>query len=298
LAGSSEISESDVSLDVNISQPDISLNSYVGGIAGSNSGTIRQSSYSGTFYLSFAGVSPFANTGGIAGENTGTIETCYAAPVITINTDTTSGQHYLYTGGLAGANTGTLRNSYAACEIGITVTTTSAGTKNIYSGGVAGSRGQSASSGGAIEKCYAAGSLQISINGTINSYDLIRSSGISNDADSVSLSAALLSAITSKAGASSAGTYSRIAPMGTLTGNIAFNNMLVNDAALSDAVTDPQDDANGLGKTATELASQSTYAGLGWDFTGVWEMGPAEYPYPVLQRQTGMPPADFALPED
>jgi hypothetical protein len=66
--------------------------------------------------------------------------------------------------------------------------------------------------------------------------------------------------------------------------------MFINGVTLPDAVTAPQNDKDGLGKTAAQLASQAAYTGLGWDFAGVWEMGPASYPYPILKWQKGTAP--------
>jgi hypothetical protein len=288
--GDSEILESAVSLNINLSQTANSVQSMLGGIAGSNRGTIRRSSYTGTLNLSYTGTAPYGGTGGIAGtnRNTGTIEECYASPRITTSTNTTGGVYRLYTGGLAGENTGTLRNSYAVCEIEINATSSSYAS-NIYSGGTAGGRGLTETAGGLIEKCYAAGSLQIAMN----RYNTIYTGGISGGAEggdsygTVSSSAALIRTITSPRPASrilGAGT-------GTLDNNIAFNNIYVNGLTLPDAVTNPEDDADGLGKTAAQLESQSSYSGLGWDFTGVWEMGSGAYPYPVLKWQNGAAPA-------
>jgi hypothetical protein len=78
--------------------------------------------------------------------------------------------------------------------------------------------------------------------------------------------------------------------------------MFVNGLTVADAVTDPEDNVNGLGKTAAQLTSRSIYeTGLGWDFAAVWEMGPPEYPYPILKWQKGtipvLPPG-FELIED
>jgi hypothetical protein len=122
---------------------------------------------------------------------------------------------------------------------------------------------------------------------------MIRSGGISYDADSVSSSAALLSVIDNAGQAAS-----RIAQgVSTLNNNISFNDTFVNGVTLLDAASSPQNDMNGLGKTAAQLTDQSSYAGLGWNFNGVWKMGPPAYPYPVLQWQTGTPPvpSGFAL---
>jgi hypothetical protein len=286
-----------VSLNINMAQTGI--HPIVGGLAGSNyGGTIRKSSYSGTFDLSQTCATPSGEIGGIAGRNekTGTIESCYASPQITITTNISSSRPLLYTGGLAGTNIGTIRNSYAACGIEITVTRND-NTLNltVYSGGVVGGPGGKLGDN-LIENCYAAGSLQTVINGTLYSYDRVRAGGISGGDDgsysygTVSSSAALIHTITI-AGAVSG---SRIVPFGTgtLVNNIAFNNMSVNGAAVADAVTDPENDANGLGKTAAQLANQETYeTGLGWDFANVWEMGPPQYPYPMLKWQKGTIPA-------
>jgi hypothetical protein len=308
LDNTSEISGSAVSLNINRSHPTNSSLQKLGGIAGSNSGTIRRSSYSGTLNISHAGDIPQTETGGIAGNNGGMIEECYVSPEIIISTNTTVGLYRLYTGGLAGENNGTIRNSYAACGIEANVTTSSTMKKELYSGGVAGS---GSTGGGLIDKCYAIGSLQIAVNSTLYSYDEIYTGGIGGAANdgysfgTVSSSAALAHTIASTAPLSGSGA-SRIIPLGkgtgTIANNIAFNNMFINGATLLDAATAPQNDKNGLGKTVAQLASRSAYeTGLGWDFGGVWEMGPASYPYPVLKWQNGTAPVvpqEFELPED
>jgi hypothetical protein len=284
LLGSSEISGSAVSLNNQVLLTNVGSILHTGGLAGSHYGTIRQSSYSGTIAISHTGQNFSAYTGGIAGtsESGGTIEACYAAPLITINSANTYPN--LYTGGLVGSISagGTVRNSYAACGIEINTTITIDMSKYVYSGGVAGGY---YNENGAVENCYAAGSLQVVINGTPQASDRIQTGGISGSSNSVSSSAALLNAITS-----SAGTHSRIVPVGTRSNNIAFNNMFINGVTLPDAASAPQNDVNGLGKTAAQLASQSAYAGLGWDFSNVWKMGPPAYPYPVLQWQNDAPP--------
>jgi hypothetical protein len=304
LDDNSEISESAVSLNINLSQTDNSLQAKLGGIAGANNGIIRRSSYAGTLNISHAGPAPQTMAGGIAGNNAGTVETCYALPRITIGSNITSDAHRLYTGGLAGQNSGTLRNSYAACETGISVTSTSTMRKEIFSGGVVGVVPSSAFGEELVEKCYAAGSLEITVNGT-RDFDRIYAGGIhggdyketgsSYSYGTVSSSAALVHRIdittTGIPPASSPGS-SRIIPLGngtgTLSNNIAFNNMFVNGVTVADAVSNPQNDMDGLGKTAAQLQTQSTYeTGLGWDFTTVWEMGPTEYPYPMLKWQKG-----------
>ena len=159
------------------------------------------------------------------------------------------------------------------------------------------------SSGGLIEKCYAAGSLQTVINSEIYSYDEIYTGGINGGDNYYSYGTVSSSAAMTHSIAAVDQQGARIVPVGTgtLANNIAFNGMLVNGATVTDAASDPQNDVNGLGKTAAQLASQSTYeTGLGWDFAAVWEMGPSDYPYPILQWQNGAVPVPpgFALLEN
>jgi hypothetical protein len=309
LDDSSEITGSAVALNINTPQSHQSTPTLMGGLAGINAGTIKQSFYSGTLALLLDNDDATQlKIGGIAGRTlpTGIIEACYAAPLIAIdvNIDTTHTiTPELHTGGLVGANNGAIRNSYAAYGIDIAVTTNSPGRNYIYSGGVAGFVPSSASH---IDKCYATGSLQISINGTKAS-DEIYTGGITGGPykdiygnyfyGTVSSSAALAHSIaitTSGAPLNFGPGSSRIVPIrtetGTLSNNIAFGNMLINGSALADAVTSPENDQNGLGKTAAQLKTQAAYAGLGWDFAGVWEMGPVSYPYPVLKWQNGAAP--------
>jgi hypothetical protein len=152
--------------------------------------------------------------------------------------------------------------------------------QSIYSGGIAGMAES-------IEECYAAGVVKAYI------YSQPAAGGIAGDG-SVSNSAALNMDIKSVAGNVRVGRIRGRDDTGTLTNNFAFNDMRVIGDSVSDAATDPEDDKNGLGKSAAQLKQQSTYeSGLGWDFTNIWEMGPAQYPYPILKWQNG----DVLLPE-
>jgi hypothetical protein len=128
--------------------------------------------------------------------------------------------------------------------------------------------------GSSGSRSYAAGSI---VNNGSNGYaaGLFRYYGD----NSAALNLAVSGVSAKRVGAENADPY---------TNNYALNIMVVNGFVLADAAVNPQNDVNGLGKTAAELQAQSTYeSGLGWDFDDVWEMGPPEYPYPILKWQKG-----------
>ena len=52
------------------------------------------------------------------------------------------------------------------------------------------------------------------------------------------------------------------------------------------SLTGSANDKNGLAKTATELAQQSTYTGLGWNFNKIWKMSVNGYPIFKWQEDT------------
>lgn len=65
--------------------------------------------------------------------------------------------------------------------------------------------------------------------------------------------------------------------------NYAFADMLVNGAAVTDGTVTNK---NGLNKTATELKTETTYAGdndLYWYLGVTWTMGNGNYPLPILK---------------
>jgi hypothetical protein len=149
---------------------------------------------------------------------------------------------------------------------------------------------------GSIQNSYIAGTITNTNTGATYS----ATGGISLEPanKSVSNSAALLNSITHTNNSN----YARIqrhptSAAAALSNNYAFAGMLLNGST----VTGTADSQNGLDKTAAELKTQSTYeSGLGWDFAEVWEMGPAEYPYPILRWQNGQVhiPAGFEVIED
>ena len=123
--------------------PNINGPSYVGGIAGYNSGTISNCYNTG-------GISGSSYVGGIAGgNNSGTITNCYNTGDISATNN--------YAGGIAGYNSGTISNCYNTGGI--------SGSSSV--GGITGWN-----NGGTITKCYNVGvaPMPISSGNVTNSY--------------------------------------------------------------------------------------------------------------------------------
>ena len=63
-----------------------------------------------------------------------------------------------------------------------------------------------------------------------------------------------------------------------LSNNYALNTMAIKINNKDVSVTGTASDKNGQDKTAAELAQQSTYTGLGWNFNKIWKMSVNGYP--------------------
>ena len=144
----------------------VSGGKYVGGVVGSNKGTVKNCSFSGTVFASDSYV------GGIVGNNEGgTVESC-------ANSGAVSGASYI--GGIAGYNEG---GTVESCANSGAVSGTNNG------GGIVG-KSISSSSAAIIESCVNSGSVTVSnsgaggivgwIVGTKNEYAIIK--GCSNNA--------------------------------------------------------------------------------------------------------------------
>jgi hypothetical protein len=237
--------------------------SYIGGLAGQNDGTIKRSYTTGAV----SGQGSWVWTGGLVGTNNSLsfIELSYASGAVNANV---SGEGS--TGGLAGAAGGLIRDCYASGA----ASSTGAGSQ--YIGGLGGDFN------GTIERSYASGTVSSSGGGILRTGGLVGNSyaGIGT----ISASAALNQSV-------GTGTSRRVTGSSALTlaNNYAFQGMTVNGGTVGDTMPTPENHIDGLGKSASELKQQSAYqAGLGWDFTGVWEMGPPAYPYPILKWQNGV----------
>jgi hypothetical protein len=277
--------------DTHITLPAGYEKATVGIIAGAGLGLevfkdIKISVASGGEFVVAGGNGNLLSVGGLAGSFNAA-ERCSFVGNITVSCEA----NYSYTGGLAGEGMN-IRESYMAGTITHTNTRSEA---LVFTGGLA--------NYGYIENCYHNGNI-------IASGTTVFTGGITNGEDGVSCSYTAGSIAGSggaghTAGIAAGNSYGlnnsaalslaisgpspvRIGGSSNRTGNYTLSTMLVNGFVLADAAVDPQDDVNGLGKTAAELKTRSTYeTGLGWDFAGVWEMGPANYPYPILQWQKG-----------
>jgi hypothetical protein len=241
---------------------------YAGGIvgrSGANSPNIGNEllrcSSGGT--VSAAGTGDWPYAGGLIGYmhgNSKISESCSTAAVTGVGAEA-------YIGGLAGncSQASIIENSYFNGNI-----SHSGDTK-----GVGGITGQNGSEGSVVRYCYAAGTITNSVAGaTVGGIVGQNAEYSGNDINSC---AALQSAI-NNSGGTAVNTH-RIAgtkgPGAALTNNIANSSMTGFTAGARGADTVE-------GADCDEKPAQSVYAGLGWNFTGVWKMGAD---YPVLQWQ-------------
>ena len=253
-----------------------SSNINVGGIAGENYGTVRNSYNTGTV----TGESTYYNArvyiGGVVGYNDETVESCY-------NTGTVNGKNEsttVYAGGVAGSNYGTIRNSSNRGRIN------AESISNIYAGGIAGYNSET------INNSYNSGSL--SAEGTSNHVFVggivgyhIGSLGDCYNAGTVS-SPLYAGGIVGK---NDFALISNSYNVGTVTpcrygGGIAgySDSGTVRNGYYLDTVDQGVGDGYNAGVkcTAEEMQKAETFAGF--DFDDVWEMGTAEnYQFPTLK---------------
>jgi hypothetical protein len=246
----------------------------VGGLAGSNQGTITNCSVVGE--VSGNGI----NLGGVVAQNSdGTIANCSFTGKVT---NTGSGP----VGGVVGLNSGTVTNCYAAATVsgtglnmGGVVGANQETTVNCYSTGTVTTTGSGSVGGvvglnsGTVTNCYS--TAEVSGTGGSGVGGVI-ASGSSSVEKSVALNKSVV-----------ATTYYSDAFIGRVVGSIASNPTMNNNYARSTgmtitynngtAYTPSSPDANnkdGEGITATQWGSASWWQGLGfttanWDFTGL-----------------------------
>jgi hypothetical protein len=225
---------------------------YVGGLAGSNGGTVSNC-------YSFGLVSGGYAVGGMVGDNGGIINNCYTngsisgengvgglvgdnGGIITdcYSTGSVSGNSGI--GGLVGYTWfGIITNCYAACDV--------EGTEIV--GGLVGYNSRN------VVNCYAIGS----VSGTINVGGLVGRNGDERYSGTIT------------------NCYSAAPVMGTTNvgglvglnedGTVTFSFWDVNTSGL-----DYSD--GGVGKTTAEMQTMSTFTDAGWDFAGEYENGPSD----------------------
>jgi hypothetical protein len=242
---------------------------YAGGIvgrSGTNSANIGNDllrcSSSGTI----SAASSYPYTGGLIGYMHGNsvISQSYSTAAVS---GSGSGA---YIGGLAGncSKTSRIENSY----FNGTVTHTGSAT------GIGGITGQNGADGSIVRYCYAAGTITINNNSPVGG---IVGQNYNAEGNDINGCAALQSAITNSA--KTVKNTRRIA--GTSGANAALTNNIANSSMTTAGFTvDPEKTgSDGLeGADCVAQPEQPVYAGLGWDFTGVWAMGGG---YPILKWQ-------------
>ncbi|MBO4714815.1 MAG: immunoglobulin domain-containing protein [Verrucomicrobia bacterium] len=84
-----------------------------------------------------------------------------------------------------------------------------------------------------------------------------------------------------------------------LSNNYALNTMTIKIDGKDVSVTGTTSDKNGQDKTAAELAQQSTYTGLGWNFDRIWKMSVNGYPIFKWEEDTPLatPPTITSQPK-
>ena len=94
--------------DLYVENVNIETYSIIGGICGTNIGTIRNCAFYGTIQTT-------TNGGGICGVNNGTIENCYSIGEIVGERDNIEDSRNI--GGICGSNTVSIENCYSACKV-------------------------------------------------------------------------------------------------------------------------------------------------------------------------------------
>ena len=230
--------------------------SYIGGLAGCNSGGSINNCYStGT-------VSGSSYVGGLVGYNTcdinyyhyGSISNCYS-------TGTVSG-YYGDAGGLVGRNWfGTISNCYSTGAV------SSASSASYNVGGLAGYNF------GSINTCYSTGAASGSycVGGLVGA----------NEGSSI----IKCYSTGEVSGSNYVGGLVGNNPGGTITGSFW-------DVNTSGQMTSP----GGIGKTTVEMQTLSTFISAGWDFLTIWDIVESQtYPFFKNNSNTGTPDDPYRI---
>ena len=236
----------------------ISGSSYSGGIIGEACDSPRISNCG--FVGSISGIS---NVGGVCGYTTsgGTVNNCYALAFVV-----GTGEN---TGGLIGRSHSNVLNCYFSGSV--------TGQKN--TGGLIGYK-----SNYSVKKCYSQGS----VTGTSYIGGLCGDIKGSAEIESNVIIASSIKATEGYVGrVFGDNSYSdNIGRLGTSAENKSYNKTIVIDKGVAQDVSD--DLQNGQGVSATTLKLKATYVGMGWDFSGIWDIQETEC-FPYMKRQTAPP---------
>ena len=252
---------------------------YVGGLVGYNEGTISDSSVAGT-------VSGYSFVGGLAGYNlSGTISNCSSTAAVT------GGDTSAYLGGLVGYSDGTISNSFSTAVV-------SGGSGAYCLGGLAGYNWDT------VTACWAGGNVSggtgaNSVGGLVGEngqYGVIANCYATGEITAYEDVGGLM-------GLNDQGIITKCCSSGKVTGSWYAGGLLGwnSSGTISDSFWDTNTStktwsAGGTGKSTTEMKTESTFTGAGWDFMGetangtddIWAICEgASYPKLAWQSLTG-----------
>ncbi len=212
------------------------------GVFAQNRGTINN------FKISDSSFTGKINVGSIAGFNQGTI---YRSQSYRLNNSSNQVTGLYNVGGLVGYNNtvGVISQSYAISNVNTTLNSNGA-----YTGGLAGYNA------GTVANCYARGSVT---GGSSSAIAGLIGANISPASVSNSFAASIIN------GASGAGL-------------IDTQSALPINSFWDLTVSTKPGSSGGTGVSTASMQTQSTFTGVGWDFSTIWGMQPAEnsnYPY-------------------
>jgi hypothetical protein len=212
--------------------------------------------------------------GGIAGQASGG---SIRNSSVEININASNGTN-ISAGGIAGFCDGgvvtEIENCYTAGDV--SAATTTSDHTIAHAGGIMGINQ------GAIKNCYAAGN--VSTTAASASFAAAYAGGIAGYNDgTIKYSAVLSHSVKASASDNVFAGRVCVSSSGTLIDNIAYSDMILTENNSPASITDDANGINGEGKNDAALKTQTTYTDLFWDFSAVWAMGPASYPYPILK---------------
>jgi hypothetical protein len=238
----------------------------VGGLAGSNYGSIVTSYSTGT-------VTGNSHTGGLVGSNDGSITTCYSTATVIGNWGT---------GGLVGSNWGGITTSHSICEVG----------GRMYVGGLTGVTGLRDEGMGVsvLAHCYSTSIVHGNryVGGLTGANGGSIATGYSLGIVSGTFSVGGLVGQNSR-GSSIACTYST----GMVTGTDNVGGLVGegDEGSISSSFWDTEasgmvSSSGGTGLTTAEMQDVATYLNAGWDFVDetlngmcdYWQASPGDYP--------------------
>ena len=226
------------SSEVTVTNEDASTTQYTGGLCGRATGEVENCMASAT-------VSGTTRVGGLCGSTSSPVKQCFSSGIV-------SGKKYV--GGLNGYAISNVINCYSTASVTATES-------DAYAGGLVGYATF------IVDKCYATGNVS-------SGYVV---AGIVGYLSGSAAKANYCVAINSQVSANSESGYAMRVIGGYTNGaadpeqtSLAYKDMAVSVNNVPQRVYD--DPLNGTATEMQDLKAQSTYTGMGWDFSSIWYM--------------------------